>query len=445
MLIQDKMNIKTAVRMYTFAKLFNLPGVHIAAFIYIERCFTMVVETQDFLNLDHTFVSRILTSSCLHIDSELEVYDAANAWLTYNVKDRKKVAKDLLLTVRLPLLSHRTLKYLLDKCSTIFKIDECVEVLNKVLYGSDSLYQNKSSMHNTNRCCNQKMFNILTFGGSELEKPTKKVVEFNVYDSQTLKTLPSMTTQRHNSTAVFLKGEVYILGGYDSRYDWIRSVDKYSTVSKTWSKVTDMYDERDCFRVCAFMDKIYVVGGHIQTPATSSCLQFDTNKFEWKEVSRLNEARADAACAAFEGRIVVSGGTNPKNNPTQSNTAESYDVVADSWDASMPSMVERRSGHYLVVAKSKLFAIGGVSTVYKCEVLDKACNKFVTFNSPTFNSASSNFLSIKVFAVASKIFVLEDVFSVIHCYDIENDEWSEGMCEATEDISDFSCVKVPLF
>ena len=64
----------------------------------------------------------------------------------------------------------------------------------------------------------------------------------------------------------------------------------------------------------------------------------------------MNEARVGAASPVFNGRLVISGGMD--NRFSSLNTVESYDVVADNW-TNMPDMKEGRSGHSLVVVKSR--------------------------------------------------------------------------------------------
>ena len=46
---------------------------------YIHRCFTMVAETHEFLELSYYLVSKILSSSQLEITSEMEVFNAISS------------------------------------------------------------------------------------------------------------------------------------------------------------------------------------------------------------------------------------------------------------------------------------------------------------------------------------------------------------------------------
>ena len=83
----------------------------------------MLAETNNFIELDFFTVSKILTSSELNITSELEVFYAADKWLTYNITNHSRFAKSLLQKVRLPLLSYHALHYLLNRTSSFTAID----------------------------------------------------------------------------------------------------------------------------------------------------------------------------------------------------------------------------------------------------------------------------------------------------------------------------------
>ena len=58
----------------------------------------------------------------------------------------------------------------------------------------------------------------------------------------------------------------------------------------------------------------------------------------------MKNVRSHSACSVYEGRIVVSGGSN-------NNTVED-DHIGDTWE-NMPNMINRRDGHKSV--KNKFF------------------------------------------------------------------------------------------
>ena len=117
---QRETSVERCAAFYSLAKLFELSSLAKSAFSYVERCFAMAVETQNFFHLDHRALLKILASSGLRVDSETEVYDAATAWLNHrSSEERSKRAVQLLLKVRLPLLSPSTLEHLSHEASPL--------------------------------------------------------------------------------------------------------------------------------------------------------------------------------------------------------------------------------------------------------------------------------------------------------------------------------------
>ena len=267
----EKLQVLNAVLFFQLAVLFNLSDLNVTVFRYIERCFSMIVETESFLQLDFNTVSKILASSSLQIDSEVEVYNATIKWLNHNSGGRSKFSKQLLLKVRLNLLSEQTLEYLLSESSYISKNNICVELMkNKNLF-----YQNESSFYNKSRQCNHNMFNVLVCGGFDAKKRSSinQVKEFDRINFLDFKELPPMLENRHRSIAVYLKGEVYVFGVFENDGSII-SVEKYSPLTKNWVKVTEIPDKRQRFCACAFIDNIYAFGGFESGPGVlNSCLK----------------------------------------------------------------------------------------------------------------------------------------------------------------------------
>ena len=80
---------------YEVARFYNLSNLSDALFCYIERFFTVVSGTDKYLQLSFAVVLKILSSSSLHITSELEVLQAVNYWLSHNYEERRVFASDL--------------------------------------------------------------------------------------------------------------------------------------------------------------------------------------------------------------------------------------------------------------------------------------------------------------------------------------------------------------
>ena len=94
--IKNNITIQNVIFYYCLAKTHKLIDSSHFSFEYIERCYPMVVETQNFLYLDLNLVLKILSSSELNIHSEVQVFNAAKSWLEVDSEQRNKHAKQLL-------------------------------------------------------------------------------------------------------------------------------------------------------------------------------------------------------------------------------------------------------------------------------------------------------------------------------------------------------------
>ena len=445
--IKEKLQVKNAASVYHFSNLFRLQSLHKTTLRYIECCFTAVGDTESLLELEYKFISKILKSSELSITSEIEVLQFVDRWLNHNIEERSKYAKDLLLKVRVSLLSKDTIRHLSKDVTFLKSLDIYTKFLNEVLDCNENYLFNASSTNHCSRYCNHKMFKVLVCGGfnSETSVTCSNVTCIDFNRLGVAGGNISMTMERVLPKIVYIKGDLYVFGGWKNKKDYvdimtnynlIMSVEKYSLASKTWMQVAEMFDKRYDFlnSACAFMDKIYIFGGLKDRVCCKSCLQFDTKDHSWKEVAEMNDARSGAACVVFEERIVVSGGWSDADRGLS--TVESYDVLPNRW-SSMPNMNFRNDRPKSVVVKNKLFILASRDNC--CEVFDNICKKFVYIKSPCIPLCS------QATSIGSKIVFIHNRRKNISFYDVEKRKWSEKTYEVIKDLQNFSCVKVPFF
>ena len=412
--ISANLQIKNAACYYQFVSFFCLPSLEKLISNYIERCFTIASDTDSFIMLDYTSISKILASSSLLITSELEVFAVVKRWLNYNFEERSKYAKDLLLKVRLHLLPNKTIRHLLDHSSVLKNNCELGKVVKRNLQDkTESLIQSSNSRRS--RYCKQRMFEILICGGvnSTTRNTCSSVSCFDLNNTEVEDAYPPMITERYLPNIVYLKGDLYVFGGRDGNDNWISSVEKFSHATKRWSNVGNL-KKLSVYSACAFMDKIFVIGGFINGNVTNYCLQFDTSNYSWKEVARMNEARSGAACAVFEERVVVAGGWG--SHYSILNSVESYDVHSNRW-SQLPNMNTAKSSHSLVVVNNKLFVISKESNT--CEVFDNVCKKIIILKSP---EVSCFFLS-NACSIGNKIYVFQDSKPEVIVFHTDENKW----------------------
>ena len=110
-----------------------------------------------------------------------------------------------------------------------------------------------------------------------------------------------------------MKGEIFVFGGYHKYtcfvnnipLNMIKSVEKYSPVTKTWSTVASMRDDHKNYSACAFMDSIYIIGGN--NGFSNSCFKFNTKDYQLKEMSQMKAAKCNTASVVFEEKFLATG------------------------------------------------------------------------------------------------------------------------------------------
>lgn len=444
----DKINVQNVATLYQISSLFYLLKTNKVTFDYIQRCFPMVAECDNFFMLDFNHVNKILSSSELNVSSEIEVFNAADSWLNCKDSDRSKFATRLLSKVRFPALSKQVLKnivkvrardrsYFLRNKPIFIKINEVLK--NK----KQKIYKNKSSSYFTHRYCNSNLFDLLLCGGSNEET---REIDTNIYQTKvsSLKKFNACTqltkvTEKPKtvSKAVYLKGEIYIFCSLPEREHFI--LKKYSPVTKSWEILEDSYHYQaiNGYAVCSFVNSIILMGGwdkNLEKYISSTVELMDK---KWKEVSKMREIRCDAASAVFQGRIVVTGGYDSN---TEKKTGEAYDCVADEW-SNFPNMTVVRYAHSLLSVNNKLYAIGGQMKILLNEVFDPVCGKFVALKS--YDWKQKHTFIPRAVAFGRKILVFRLNLKQVVSYDVDDNEWSQELCEMKNSIYSFECVKLP--
>ena len=422
----------------------------------IDRFFTQIVETNSFLELEFKLVKKILSSSQLLITAEEEIFNSVDAWIKHNTKEQSLEALELLKTIRLSLLSLHVLENSLSENFSFSRNTDCVVYIKEIINNKKTKDTKTSILQYQHRYCSQDNFDHIVFGDYNHYIMNIYIDKKMEIKCENVKALAPMITPREHFRAVYCGGEVYILGGYvDAPKDIVMSIEKYSPFSKKWSEVATMPDERGAFSSCAFMNKVFVLGGctryidclspysnsWTRTCVTeiSSCLVFDTKNFKWKEVASLNVARDCSACCVFQGQVVVSGGCG--HGGTHSfNSVELFDHVSNEWTF-LPNMLESRFDHTSIAIKNKLFMIaGGVST---CEVFDSYSKQFSLISPKKLFDCEDQIFAAT--SIGSKVIFISLNSVLTEYFDSEKNIWVGDPCELDEDTKEFSCVKIPKF
>ena len=436
--IEGTLSYKRASTHYQLAKTFLLINFGKSSMRFIERCFVTVAETNNFLELGYDSVAKILSSSELDITSELQVFNAAKQWLCHDSLERNKYAKDLLLKVRLPLLSGNELDHILGNTSSFKSNKECLQLIEDILENKNHVKWKDFKFCRTSRHCNQNMYNILVFDYVKEELFSLIRLDDDKKELNRLEELPAQPAPQHEFKSVYLKGAVYTFGGFSGR-DAL-TYQKYSLESGRWeySREHELSAEIEGFCACALMNSVHVIGGETGWLVNNDCFELDTKEERLRRSETgMNLGRTAAACAAFQGRVLVCGGETNRRLSEVTRTAE---VLEDGEWSYIQDMTVARSGHCLVAGKNKLFVIGGVGCV-GCEVYDGRC--FVAMKSPPELFQFRFDYTEGAVLIGGRIVVFGRFPPLVAFYDTARDQWSEEKY-LSEGRYDFEyCIKLP--
>ncbi|ELU00416.1 hypothetical protein CAPTEDRAFT_151000 [Capitella teleta] len=418
--MKSRLHPNNVLGIKSFADQFMCRSLEDACDKYIQIHFMEVSKSEEFLSLDEDRVTAILARDQLHITGEEQVFEAAINWVKQQSSKRMHHLPNLVVHVRLPLLSPQFLSDRVGQEELIKGSLKCRDLLDEArdFHLMPERRAQLQTFKTRPRCCTDVVGVIYAVGGLTSSGDSISTVEF--YDpiigkwqmAKPMSTLRSRVgiavlkghlyaiggydgQERLNTVEVFdpvklswglvapmickrsalgagaLGGELYVCGGYDGVTS-LSSVEKYDPVSNKWVMVSNMIRHRSAAGVCVLNGHIYALGGHDGLSIFDSAERFDGNG-QWKAVASMLSKRCRLGVASLNGKLYAAGGYDGNVFLKQ---VECYDPNTDSWCFVAPMNV-KRSRVALVTNCGKLYAIGGydgVSNLNSVEVYDPSFN-----------------------------------------------------------------------
>lgn len=142
-------------------------------------------------------------------------------------------------------------------------------------------------------------------------------------------------------------------------------------------------------------DEIYVAGGASLTKPQSSFEVYDTVGDIWRSMPALPKGVQQAALAAMNGRLYLSGGYVEEGDGADNASFWLFDPSIGLWVAG-PDMPAPRAWHRMVAANGKLYVVGGIGPgADRVFVFDTGTDSWSTLNSrlPEARSALATVLN----------------------------------------------------
>ncbi|MGH9850401.1 MAG: M36 family metallopeptidase [Blastocatellia bacterium] len=149
-------------------------------------------------------------------------------------------------------------------------------------------------------------------------------------------------TGLNSMEATFLKGKIYVPGGFNTQNQRVASHFAYDVATNTWASVADAPSALTFYSMVADDARgvYYRVGGTGATGAQTAVHSFDPVENKWAELPAMKIARSNPAADLVEGKLYVAGGTNATGVLA---SAEVYDFGTKQWSDIAPMRSQRNS------------------------------------------------------------------------------------------------------
>ena len=206
---------------------------------YVIMNFNLVTKTEEFLQLPSDDLEDIISSDCLRITSEEEVYSAVIRWVYHDLNSRKEHFPSLMQHIRLPFVSQRFLDTEVQGEKLMLK---CQQYLSEAVYYKTSP-EKRAELKDSARTQPRKMFSLrdmmVVAGGTSKDGSTLSVDQ---YDGRTdsWSSLTSLPSPRYGAAACFYNGNIYVTGGSNDTVKFAKQMSLYSLREKKWSEAAQL-------------------------------------------------------------------------------------------------------------------------------------------------------------------------------------------------------------
>ncbi|MGB5015466.1 MAG: kelch repeat-containing protein, partial [Pyrinomonadaceae bacterium] len=176
-----------------------------------------------------------------------------------------------------------------------------------------------------------------------------------------------LPTARKNMTVGEINGNIYAVGGYDSKTGFRSVNEAYNPATDTWKKRAPMPTARETRATNnAVVDgKLYVIGGNAGGHCSDRNEMYDPAKDIWSAKAQMPTPRCHLAVVAHNGLIFAIGGTNTSGSIKYS-ALEIYDPVQDVWTIA-PPMPTGRQDLGAVAIDDVIYAVGGGNPAFSLD------------------------------------------------------------------------------
>ncbi|XP_005111397.1 kelch-like protein 18 [Aplysia californica] len=354
--LKNRLEPSTCLSVRAFADQYMCSSLVDAANKYIQNNFRQVALTPDFLALLKSDVLEVLSRDELYVNSEEQVFEAALSWIKHDIDQRVSALPELMVKVRLPLL---TPQYLSDKVATEDLIKSSLQCRDLLDEARDyHLMPERRLLMQTfktrPRCCTDVPGFIFAVGGLTSAGDSLSTVErFDPVSGRWIAGEP-MSTMRSRVGVTVLKGCLYAIGGYNGM-ERLDTVEVYEPLSHRWTRVAAMNCKRSALGAVSLNGRVIVCGGYDGVTSLRSCETYDPSTKLWSMLKPMHKHRSAAGVTILHGEVVACGG---HDGLSIFDSVESYSPTKGEWQI-LPLMKSKRCRLGVATLNGKVYAVGG--------------------------------------------------------------------------------------
>lgn len=165
---------------------------------------------------------------------------------------------------------------------------------------------------------------------------------------------------REGPAAAVFNDTLFVLGGFDNANQYQKTVEHFTPAANVWTTAAwQLTQARAALSALTWRDTLYTFGGFFFGPV-ARLERYHSARGEQLRAS-MRQARGNMAAANFQNRLWALGGT-VQSGLTQA--VESYDPAKGLWQEELALTFPRES-HAAVVLGGKLYVIGGLNAETK--------------------------------------------------------------------------------
>lgn len=431
--MRSEVNLQNCVDICNIAKFFNLREVEDCVFTYILDNFTQFVGTEEFLRLSEDDVCKLLSSNNIKEHNELDLFRAADRWLTHD-SARLDNVYHVMQNIRFQLISPVDLDEKVQSITYMQKDANCMKLLfeaskyHMLPHKQPLLISGRMQVRSMTSC-------LIALGGKESTNSVSNEVQVCDTDLGWMR-LGEMDVPAYCHCVAVLNDFLYVVGGQE-KFDnngntAMANVYRYDPRFNTWMKMASMLETRTDFAVSVIDGCLYAVAGRNNSGPLSSAERYRVDRNRWEAIAELPHPVCAHAGAPCNNKLYVAGGFASDGFQRG---VYCYEPRDNKWEPK-PKLKTERGLHCMVAYRDRLYCIGGNNKtngarrdVLSTEMFDTQTEQW-TDVAPLFagqSEAGAALVEGKIYVVGGHTWRERKDVRTVACYDPVRDAWVKAV------------------